>query len=75
MLGAFLNRFDTGGLGVNIDPANLLMGGFDPYESARALHGWVVRSNAKDARVTWRKPDRPGGAAGSRRHRMGPYMS
>ena len=52
MLGAFLDRFDTGGLGVNLDPANLLMGGFDPYESARALHGRVVHSNAKDARVS-----------------------
>ena len=52
VLGAFLDRFDTGGLGVNLDPANLLMGGFDPYESARALHGRVVHSNAKDARVT-----------------------
>ena len=52
MLGAFLDRFDTGGLGVNLDPANLLMGGFDPYEAARALQGRVVHSNAKDARVS-----------------------
>ena len=52
VLGAFLDRFDTGGLGVNLDPANLLMSGFDPYESARALHGRVVHSNAKDARVS-----------------------
>jgi L-ribulose-5-phosphate 3-epimerase len=52
VLGAFLDRFDTGGLGVNLDPANLLMGGFDPYESARALRGRVVHANAKDARVT-----------------------
>jgi sugar phosphate isomerase/epimerase len=50
-LGTFLDRFDTGGLGVNLDPANLLMGGFDPYESARALHGRVVHSNARDARM------------------------
>jgi L-ribulose-5-phosphate 3-epimerase len=52
VLGAFLGRFDTGGLGVNLDPANLLMGGFDPYESTRALRGQVVHSNAKDARVS-----------------------
>jgi L-ribulose-5-phosphate 3-epimerase len=52
VLGAFLDHFDTGGLGVNLDPANLLMGGFDPYESARALQGRVVHSNAKDARVS-----------------------
>jgi len=52
MLGTFLDRFNTGSLGVNLAPANLLMGGFDPYESARALHGRVVHSNAKDARVS-----------------------
>ena len=49
VLGAFLDRFDTGGLGVNLDPANLLMGGFDPYEAP--LQGRVVHSNARDARV------------------------
>lgn len=49
-LAEFLSRFDTGSLGVNLDPANLLLNGFDPYESARALHGRVVHSHAKDAR-------------------------
>lgn len=52
MLRAFLDRFDTGGLGVNLDPANLLISGFDPYESARALRNRIVHSNAKDARVS-----------------------
>ena len=51
-LGAFLDRLGTDGLGVNLDPANLLMGGFDPYESTRALRGRVVHSNARDARMT-----------------------
>jgi sugar phosphate isomerase/epimerase len=46
----FLDRFDSGGLGVNLDPANLLMNGFHPYESARALQGKVVHGHAKDAR-------------------------
>jgi L-ribulose-5-phosphate 3-epimerase len=50
MLRAFLERFDTGGLGVNLDPANLLLHGFDPCESARALRGKVVHSHATDAR-------------------------
>jgi sugar phosphate isomerase/epimerase len=50
VLSAFLARFDTGGLGVNLDPANLLIGGFDPYEGARALRGRVAHSHAKDAR-------------------------
>jgi sugar phosphate isomerase/epimerase len=46
----FLDRFDTGSLGVNLDPANLLLHGFDPYASARALAGKVVHAHAKDAR-------------------------
>jgi L-ribulose-5-phosphate 3-epimerase len=47
----FLDKLDTGGLGVSFDPANLLMNGFDPYESARVLHGRIVYAKAKDARV------------------------
>jgi L-ribulose-5-phosphate 3-epimerase len=47
----FLDRLDTGGLGVNLDPANLLMHGFDPSASARALAGKVVHAHAKDARA------------------------
>jgi sugar phosphate isomerase/epimerase len=50
VLRRFLDRFDTGGLGVNLDPANLLMHGFDPCESVRALKGKIVHSHAKDAR-------------------------
>ncbi len=51
VLASFLRQFDSGGLGVSYDPANLLMNGFDPYESARALHGRIVHSHAKDARL------------------------
>lgn len=51
VLGKFLARFDSGGLGVNLDPANLLMHDFDPYESARALRERVVHVHAKDARA------------------------
>jgi L-ribulose-5-phosphate 3-epimerase len=50
VLGEYLQRFDTGGLGANLDPANLLLHGFDPYESARALRGRIVHGHAKDAR-------------------------
>jgi sugar phosphate isomerase/epimerase len=50
MLRAFLDRFDTAGLGVNFDPANLLMNGFDVYEGLRALGGKVVHVHARDAR-------------------------
>ena len=45
----FLDRFDGGGLGVNLDPASLWSNGFDPYESTRALRGRVVYAQAKDA--------------------------
>jgi sugar phosphate isomerase/epimerase len=51
LLRQFLDRFDSGGLGVNLDPANLLMHGFDPYVSARALQGKIVHAHAKDARA------------------------
>jgi len=49
-LRSFLDRLDTGGLGVALDPANLLVNSFDPIESARALQGRVVYAHAKDAR-------------------------
>jgi sugar phosphate isomerase/epimerase len=45
----FLARFDTGGLGVNYDPANLLLGGFEPFDSARQLRGRIVHAHARDA--------------------------
>jgi sugar phosphate isomerase/epimerase len=51
VMAAFLRRFDTGSLGANLDPANLLMNGFDPYESARALAGLIRHAHAKDARA------------------------
>jgi sugar phosphate isomerase/epimerase len=50
ILSTFLNRFDTGGLGVNFDPGALLAGGFNVYDSARALAGRIVHSYASDAR-------------------------
>ncbi len=48
----YLAGFDSGSLGVNFDPANLLMHGFNPNESLRALAGKVVHAHAKDARTT-----------------------
>ncbi len=52
VLAAFLQRFsfDTGSLGVNFDPANLLLHDFDPCECARALRGKIVHVRATDAR-------------------------
>jgi sugar phosphate isomerase/epimerase len=49
-LAAFLDRFDTGSLGVNLDPANLLLHGFDPYAGIRSLGRRIVHTHAKDAR-------------------------
>jgi L-ribulose-5-phosphate 3-epimerase len=50
VLRGFLAGFDTGSLRVNFDPANLLLNGFNPYDSARALQGRIVHAHAKDAR-------------------------
>ena len=50
VLADFLKRFDTGGLAANFDPANLLLHGHDPYESARALRGRIAHAHARDAR-------------------------
>jgi sugar phosphate isomerase/epimerase len=47
----FLDRLDTGGLGVNYDPANLLMNGFDPIAELSPLLGKVAHAHAKDARA------------------------
>ena len=52
VLSSFLDRFDTGSLGVNLDPANLLMHGYDPYASVQALGRRIVHMHAKDARQT-----------------------
>jgi sugar phosphate isomerase/epimerase len=49
-LAAFLDRFDTGSLGANLDPANLLVHGFDVVEGIRALGRRIVHAHAKDAR-------------------------
>lgn len=51
-LSTFLGRFDTGSLGVNFDPANLFLRGFDPVAGAKALHRRIVHAHAKDARTT-----------------------
>ena len=50
-LNGYLSRFDFGALGAGLDPANLLMNGFDLYEAARALNRRILRVDAKDARI------------------------
>jgi len=52
----FLDRFDTGSLGANLDPANQLWDGFDPSATARALGQRLKHVHARDARFVG--PDR-----------------
>ncbi len=55
-LAPMLSRIDSGALGVNFDPANLLMNGFDVYESLSALAGRIVHCHAHDARQAGASP-------------------
>ncbi len=50
VLADYLARYDTASLGVNFDPANLLMHGHSVFDSLRALRGKVVHAHARDAR-------------------------
>lgn len=49
-LAEFVGQLDTGGLGVNLDPANLAMHGHDVLASVRALYRLVLHAHAKDVR-------------------------
>jgi sugar phosphate isomerase/epimerase len=49
-LAAYLDTFATGALGVNYDPANMLLNGFDPIRSLTPLHSKIVHTHARDAR-------------------------
>ena len=45
----FLEDVNCDGLGINYDPANLVMKGFDPIAGVRELGRYVVHTHAKDA--------------------------
>ncbi|MFL5329953.1 MAG: sugar phosphate isomerase/epimerase family protein [Gemmataceae bacterium] len=49
-LGTYLGTFDIGALGVNYDPANMLMHGFDPVTNLAPLKQWIVHTHAHDIR-------------------------
>jgi L-ribulose-5-phosphate 3-epimerase len=49
-LAAYLATFTTGALGVNYDPANMLLNGFDPIQNLAPLHSRIVHTHARDAR-------------------------
>lgn len=46
----YLNGYDLGSLGVNYDPANMLMHGHDPQASLLPLAGKILHIRARDAR-------------------------
>ena len=68
-LARFLDRFDTGSLAANLDPAALLINGFDPISAVRSLNQRVRHVYARDARRAGESRN-PGSAAGARRHRL-----
>jgi L-ribulose-5-phosphate 3-epimerase len=51
-MAAALGRLSIPALGVNYDPANLLMAGFDWLGGVNVLAPWIVHVHAKDARLT-----------------------
>jgi sugar phosphate isomerase/epimerase len=50
VLAAWLRSIDSGSLAANLDPANLLLHGFDPVQAARDLREKVVHTHARDCR-------------------------
>jgi len=44
----FLRQIPSGGIGVNYDPANLVMNGFDPIGGVKVLAPYIVHTHAKD---------------------------
>lgn len=47
---AYLNRLDVGSLGVNYNPANLVISGHNAYDAVRTFHRRLVHAHAQDAR-------------------------
>src|SRR5262245_29389295 len=50
VLAAYLRSFDVGSLAANLDPANLLLHGFDPVRAISDLAGLIAHVHARDAR-------------------------
>jgi len=48
----YLNGFDVGSLGVNYDPANMLLHNHDPLKNVIPLQGKILHTHARDARIT-----------------------
>jgi sugar phosphate isomerase/epimerase len=50
VLAGYLRSLDTGSLGANLDPANLLLHGFDPLQAARDLSERIFHVHTHDCR-------------------------
>jgi sugar phosphate isomerase/epimerase len=48
----YLAGFDVGSLGVNYDPANMLLNGHDPVQNLTPLRDRMAHTHARDARAT-----------------------
>lgn len=49
-LAQYLGSFDTGSVGANLDPANLMLNGFDPVRAVRDLGRRILHTHARDCR-------------------------
>jgi sugar phosphate isomerase/epimerase len=47
---AYLQQFDCGSLAVNFNPANLVVGGFNPYDAVTVMASRIAHVHAQDAR-------------------------
>ena len=52
VLRGLLDSLGVGGVGVNLDPAGLLLNGFDVLEAVRALGPLIVHTHARDGRYS-----------------------
>ena len=54
VLGSFLHKLDRPNVGINFDPANMILyGKGDPIEALRVLAPWIRQVHIKDARRAW----------------------
>lgn len=47
---AYLDRFDSGSLAINYNPANLVIAGFNPHDAIKAFQKRIAHVHAQDAR-------------------------
>ena len=69
-LAEFLAKFQSAGLGVNFDPANLMMHNHDVYQSLQDLGAWIVHVHSQGRTSGERKSNGPRSSSRTRRHRL-----